>query len=120
MTLCSSIPHYIITELENTIKFEGPENPLLAGGSYSLTCVVTADLLPEVKWRDGEGNDVLHEANENGGMLVEEEVNGHVTRLTLRFPSLLASHGGTYSCLSIIAAPSSIQISTRDVIVKSE
>ena len=89
-------------ELENTIRFEGPDNPQLVGGSYSLTCVVTADLPPEVKWRDGDGNEIPYEDEETGGVFVEEKVViGRTTRLTLRFRSLLTSHGGSYSCLSL-------------------
>ena len=108
-------------ELENTIRVEGPENPLLAGESYSFTCVVTSDLLPEVNWRDGDWNELTREDEENRGVYVDKEVvTGHVTRLTLRFTSLLTSHGGTYSCSSTVAILSSIQVGTRDVIVKSK
>lgn len=109
-------------ELENTIRIEGPRNPLLAGGSYSFTCVVTADLLPEVKWRDGHGNDIPYVDEESGnGIYVDKEVvTGHITRLTLQLTSLLTSQGGSYACLSIINTPSSIQVGARDVIVKSE
>ena len=104
------------------VKIEGPRNPLLAGGSYSFTCVVTADILPEVKWRDGDGNDIPYEDEESGnGVYVDKKVvTGHTTHLILRFRSLLTSQGGSYTCLSIITAPSSIQVGARDVIVKSE
>ena len=110
-------------ELENIVRIEGPRNPLKAGGSYSFTCVVTADLLPEVKWRDGGGNDIQHEDEESGniGVYIDKKVvTGHTTRLTVRFRSLLTSQGGGYTCLSIIRAPSSIQVGARDVTVKSE
>ena len=109
------------SELENNVRLEGPDNPLLAGGDYAITCVVTADVLPEVKWRDGEGNDIPYEEESGGGVYVDKEkITGRTTRLKLRFPSLLTSQGGTYSCLSIIIAPSSIQVGARDVIAKSE
>ena len=125
-TILKIIPIIIIvskqTELENTIRIEGPRNPLLAGGSYFITCVITADLLPEVKWRDGDGHDIPYEDEESGnGVYVDKEVvTGHTTRLTLQFTSLLTSQGGSYACLSIISTPSSIQVGGRDVIVKSE
>lgn len=109
--------------MENTVRIEGPRNPLLAGGSYSFTCTVTADLLPEVKWRDGDGNDIQYEdveESENGVYINKKVVTRHTTSLILRFRSLLTSQGGSYTCLSIIRDPSSIQVGTRDVIVKSE
>ena len=82
--------------------------------------MVTADVLPEVKWRDGEGNDISYEEESGGGVYVDKEkITGRTTRLKLRLRSLLTSQGGTYSCLSIIIAPSSIQVGARDVIVKS-
>lgn len=104
------------------ISIEGPRNPLLAGGLYSFTCVVTADLLPKVKWRDGDGNDIPYEDEESGnGVFVDREVvTGHTVQLTLRFTLLLTSQGGSYACLSIINTPSSIQVGARDIIVKSE
>lgn len=109
------------TELENTIRFEAPVNPLLAGGSYSLTCVVTADLHPVVKWRDGEGNVVPREHEESEGVFTtEEEVMGRSVRMTLKFRQLLTSQGGSYTCSSVIEVPSSVKVSKRDVIVKSE
>ena len=96
-------------------------NPLLAGGSYSLTCVVTADLHPVVTWRDGKGNEVPSEHEENEGVYTtEEEVIGRSVRLTLNFTQLLTSQGGSYTCLSVIDIPSSVKVGIRDVIVKSK
>ena len=96
-------------------------NPLIAGGSYSLTCVVTADLHPVVTWRDGKGNEVPREHEENEGVFTtEEEVIGRSVRLTLKFRQLLTSQGGSYTCLSVIEVPSSLKVGIRDVIVKSK
>ena len=83
--------------------------------------MVISDLIPEVKWRDRAGNEVPKEGEKSEGIFVEDErVIGRTTRLTIKFRSLVASQGGSYTCLSIIAVPSSIQVGTRDVIVKSE
>ena len=82
--------------------------------------MVTADLLSDVKWRDGNGNDIEDEESGRGVYVEKKVVIGRTTRLTMRFRSLLTSQGGSYSCLSIIRVPSSIQVGARDVIVKSE
>ena len=109
----------VSTELENTIRIEGTSNPWVAGRSgYSLTCVVTADIAPEVKWRDGNNNQI---SNTKSSVFVSEPVvSGRTTRLTLYFNLLRTSHGASYSCLSVITDPSSVQVALRDVIVKSE
>jgi hypothetical protein len=91
----------------------------VAGRSgYSLTCVVTADIAPEVKWRDGNNNQIY---STNRSVFVSRPVvSGRTTRLTLNFNSLRTSHGASYSCLSNITVPSSVQVARRDTIVKSE
>ena len=111
----------VSTELENTIRIKGASNPWVAGRSgYSLTCVVTADIAPEVKWRDGSNNQISN-TNSSVDVFVSEPVmSGRTTRLTLNFNSLRTSHGARYSCISVITAPSSVQVVVRDVIVKSE
>ena len=108
--------------MENVVKIEGPDNPWVADGSnYSLTCVVTADIAPEVKWRDGDGNQISPSDEASDSISVSEPVViGKITRLTLNFSSLRTSQGASYSCLSIISIPSSIQVAVKDVIVKSE
>ena len=112
---------HVPTELENTIRIEGTSNPWVAGrSSYSLTCVVTADIAPEVKWRDGSNNQISNTNSSVDVFVSELVVSGRTTRLTLNFNSLRTSHGASYSCLSVITAPSSVQVALRDVIVKSE
>jgi hypothetical protein len=112
---------YVFAELDNTVKIEGTSNPWVAGRSgYSLTCVVTADIAPEITWRDGNSNQITN-TNSSGDVFVSRPVvSGRTTRLTLNFNSLRTSHGASYSCLSVITVPSSIQVALRDVIVKSE
>ena len=93
----------------------------MAGRSgYSLTCVVTADIAPDVKWRDGNNNHISDTDNSTSVFISEPVVSGRTTRLTLNFNSLRTSHGASYSCLSVTTIPSSVQVAVRDVIVKSE
>ena len=105
------------TELNNRVAIQGPSNPLLAGNSYTLTCVATADITPEVRWTDPSGNSV--EGGE--GLSVSGPfVSGDTTTLSLTFSYLRTSQAGTYSCLSIIDTPTSVQRDVRDVTVQSE
>ena len=106
-----------VTELNNRVSIEGPSNPLRAGGSYTLTCNATADITPVVRWTDPSGNSV--ETGE-GVSLSGPFVAGDTTTLRLTFSYLRTSQAGTYSCLSIIDTPTSVQRDVRDVIVQSE
>ena len=111
----------VSTELDNIVRIEGTSNPWVAGRSgYSLTCVVTADIAPEIKWRDGNNNHISNTNSSVDIFVSEPVISGRTTRLTLNFNSLRTSHGASYSCLSVITVPSSVQVAVRDVIVKSE
>ena len=113
--LCLHTPHAI--ELNNRVSIEGLSNPLRAGGSYTLTCNATADITPLVRWTDPSGNSV--ESGE-GVSLSGPFVSGDTTTLRLTFSYLRTSQAGTYSCLSIIDTPTSVQRDVRDVVVQSE
>ena len=111
----------VSTELDNIVRIEGTSNPWVAGRSgYSLTCMVTADIAPEIKWRDGNNNPISNTNSSVDIFVSEPVVSGRTTRLILNFNSLRTSHGASYSCLSVITVPSSVQVAVRDVIVKSE
>ena len=110
-------PKNICTELNNRVSIEGPSNPLRAGGSYTLTCNATADITPVVRWTDPSGNSV--ETGE-GISVTGPLVSGDTTILQLTFDYLRTSQTGTYSCLSIVDTPTSVQRDVRDVIVQSE
>ena len=111
----------VSTELDNIVRIEGTSNPWLASRSgYSLTCVVTADIVPEIKWRDGNNNQISNTNSSVDIFVSEPVVSGRTTRLTLNFNSLRTSHGASYSCLSVVTVPSSVQVALRDVIIKSE
>ena len=99
------------------MSIEGPSNPLRAGGSYNLTCTATADITPVVRWTDPSGNSV--ETGE--GVSVSGPImSGDTTTLQLTFSYLRTSQAGTYSCLSIVDIPTSVQRDVRDIIVQSE
>ena len=105
------------TELNNRVSLQGPSNPLRAGSNYTLTCTATADITPVVRWTDPSGNSV----ETGGGVSVSGPfVSGDTTTLQLTFSYLRTSQAGTYSCLSIIDTPTSVQRDIRDIIVQSE
>lgn len=116
-SLSWSCLHTLHVELNNRVSIEGPSNPLRAGSSYTLSCTATADITPVVRWTDPSGNSV--ESGE-GVSVSGPFVSGDTTTLQLTFNYLRTSQAGTYSCLSIIDTPTSVQRDVRDVIVQSE
>ena len=98
------------------MAINGPSNPLQAGGKYSLTCNVTSDLPPTVKWLDPDDNAV---DNSDSSVIVSQPVTlGNTTTLVLKFDPLKASHGGSYSCVSTVAKPSSFKRMRRHLEVQ--
>ena len=118
MSIFTSPNHvHTYTVLNNRVSIQGPSNPLRAGNNYTLTCTATADITPVVRWTDPSGNSV----ETGGGVSVSGPfVSGDTTTLQLTFSYLRTSQAGTYSCLSIIDTPTSVQRDVRDVIVQSE
>ena len=108
---------HMYTELDHIVSIEGQDNPLLAGEVHTFTCVVVTDITPTVKWMGPDGNPVVEG---EGIILGDAVVEGNTTRLTMSFSPLCTSHGGSYSCLSVVDVPSSIRRATRNIIVKSE
>ena len=113
----SYLPSFIHTELYNKVTIQGSSSPWLAGNSYTLTCVATTDITPQVKWTDPSGNPVVEG---EGLTLSGPAVFGGNTTLRLTFNYLRTSQAGRYSCLSIIASPTSVQSEVWDTTVQSE
>ena len=114
------VPHCntIVTELTHTVDITGPSNPLSAGGKHTLTCTVTSDLSPTVKWLDPDNNEV--DGSDVAVVMDDMVANGNTTTLLLHFDPLKTSHGGTYACVSTISEPASFRKMTRDVEVQRE
>ena len=104
-------------ELANTVQISGSSNPLAAGRRHSLTCHVTSDITPTVKWVGLDGTEL--ETGE--GMIVSEPVRyGLNTTMVLTFDTLKTSHGGDYSCVSSTNYPTTEVTATRELIVQSK
>lgn len=69
--------------------------------TYSLTCVVFADITPDVKWEGPDGNEVVSD----NARTVERIVFGQYTVLNLKFNKLDTSHAGRYTCTSNTVDP---------------
>ena len=98
---------------------------LEAGGVYNISCIVTSDISPQVKWMGPNGKDISGEDNkrrdDSGGvMLGDEVVTGKQTILSLSFSPLRTSHGGRYTCMSVVESPPSVKTATKDMIIKSK
>ena len=71
-----------------------------AGEEYTLTCrVIVSAGTPTIQWQYSNGNMVT-----TGGDITvgSPETSGTVTTLTLTFNPLQTSHGGEYSCRSVV------------------
>ena len=99
------------------MTIQGPSSPLLAGNSFTLTCIATAEVATEVRWTDPSGSSV---AEGDGLTLSGPFVMDATTTLMLTFSYLRTSQAGTYSCLSITDTPTSVQREVRDIMVQSE
>ena len=99
------------------MTISGPLSPWLAGNhSYTLTCVVIADVIPEVKWIDFTYNLEEKERLTLSGPVV----SGSHTTLNLTFHSLRTSQAGRYSCVSKTDIPASLKSYDWNVTIQCE
>ena len=105
------------TDFINRVNINGPSDPWMAGNSYTLTCVASADVIPQVEWRDPSGN--LVEEKE-GLTLSGPIVSGNHTTLNLTFNYLRTSQAGRYSCVSNTVTPASVKSDSWNVTVQCE
>ena len=94
----------MISDLTHEVNIvEHPSSPLLASSKYTLTCTVTSDFPPTVKWLDPENNEV----NGSDGYVTigQPTLDENCTTLVLSFDPVKISHGGVYSCISTIKEP---------------
>ena len=89
------------TDVINRVSISGLSSPWLAGYSYTLTCVVIADVPPEsVKWEYSDKDYQL--------MIPKERLSGNHTNLNLHFNNLRTSQAGRYSCTSQVLGKDSV------------
>ena len=93
---------WILSELVHDVQVEGSSSPVLAGSKYSMTCTVTFDLPPLVKWLDPLNNEVNGSDVSMTTITIEE---WNTTTVVLQFDPLKTSHGGVYTCVSLISQP---------------
>ena len=87
--------------------------------TYNLTCVVFADVTPDVKWIDSDRNVVVSDT----AFTVEKAVYKKNVTLKLKFNDLDSSHAGRYSCVSNTTEevdPPAHNISHWNVTIKRE
>ncbi len=80
------------------MDIEVPNSPPQAGSNYSLSCTVSSDFSPTVKWLDPDNNEM-----DSSNAISKAFVDGnYTTTLVLNFDPLKTSHRGVYSCVSTI------------------
>ena len=89
----------------------------VSGDILNLTCTVDVSIPPVVQWIFPNGTVITNSSWITVGPPVRA---GNITNLTLTFEPLTTSRGGQYTCQSRVDEASSVQISTRNVIVQSE
>ena len=112
------------SELDHTVTIEVPAL-LEAGGVYNISCTVTTDVRPQVKWMGPDGKDISGEdkkRRDNSGSIMygNEVITRKQTILSLSFSPLHTSHGGRYTCMSVVESPPSVKTATKDMIIKSK
>ncbi len=114
---CILYPHFKFTDFENIVTIEAPEMPLMAGNTYSISCVVRTDVQGTVEWVDSIGTSV----SSSSTLSVHDPLTiGNITTLNLHFNPLHTSHGDQYTCISKVDILQSVKSASEDVIVQSE
>ena len=101
------------------MSITGPPNPLLAGETYSLNCIVTSDFTPTVQWQDLNTQEVIT-TNGTSVRTGNPVTSGNTTHLVLYFDPIYTFHGGTYACISKVCETGSLRRETRHIQVQSE
>ncbi len=99
------------------MAINGTSNPILAGGEYTLDCLVDSDVTPTIQWMDSTRTII---SNSSELQIEGPIMSGAQTLLRLRFPSLKTSFGGIYYCMSTVDEPQSVQEAMKVIIVKSK
>ena len=90
-----------------------------AGERHTLTCTVTADIIPKVTWIGLDGETLT--SNLTAGVAVEgPNVEDRTTKLAVTFFSLASSQAGQYRCQSIVDQLQSTVIATQNLTVLSK
>ena len=105
-----------LLELENIVEIQGPSTPASVGRNATYTCVVTSDFVPTLQWMDKFNNAVTTYGD--SVWTLPQYTIGSKTYMKLNFNPVKSSHGGSYSCVSVITHPSSTNITSSGVIVK--
>ena len=103
-------------ELDHMVTIEGDSSPILIGKSVTLVCAVTCDFVPSIQWLDKD-NDPL---TIYGDSIFTNEpfTDGNITYLYLNFIHIKSSHGGRYTCESVISYPPSTKLASRNVVTQ--
>ena len=89
-----------------------------SGETYNLICTAEANVQPTVQWLySSNGTAVTDGSYVTVGA---QRTTGSTTTLTLSFNPLNTSHGGQYTCQSMIDTPASTVSATRNVTVEGE
>ena len=86
------------------------------GSNTTLTCVVISAFSPSVQWLDKNNNLVTF----SGDFIWMEEpyTIGRATYVHLNFDPIRSSHGGWYTCKSVISNPASTNSTSKMVSIK--
>ena len=105
------------TELLHNVTIMDSGAPI-SGETYNLICTVEANVPPTVQWLYSSNSTVV--MNDSGITVGTQRTTGSTTTLTLSFNLLHTSHGGLYTCQSMIDTPASTVNATADVTVQGE
>ena len=99
----------IFAELTNTVEIQASSEAPVAGEPFTLTCICTSNMQPQVTWIAPNGETIEGDLQHENGLIC-----------TLTFNPLHTSQGGMYTCVSYIASPHSRQDAEYSVTVQSK
>ena len=105
-----------LIELENIVAVQGPSTPIPVGRNATYTCVITSDFVPTLQWLDKLNNPVT--TSGDSVWTLPQYTIGSKTYMKLNFNPVKSSHGGSYTCKSVITHSSSTNSTSRRVLVK--
>ena len=107
----------ISTELLHNITIMTSDVPI-SGETYNLTCTVESNVPQTIQWLYSSNNSKV--TNSSDITVGTKRTTGSTTTLTLSFNPLHTSHGGQYTCRSMINTPPSTVTAVRNVTVQGE
>ena len=100
------------------MRIEGSSNSIIVGTNATFMCIITSDFTPSVQWLDNN-NDPVTSSGDTVWTEQQYTIGNH-TYMRLKFDPIRSSHGGSYTCKSVISNPASTNSTSKRILIKRE